>query len=301
MHMPQTSTPTQPITQQRIFPTTDYPRLWWIAAILTSISPPTAFLYVGRWWWAVGGYIALAAWIIFCTVAGFSARCLSVLIMLGLFLLYSAIPVLRALARKRPYSLRSYNRLIWYAASLIIWLAPAVWINLSPGSILGLRTMSVSDINMYSTLLPGDEILIDTRAYARKSPAIGDIVLYQASTAPQPELLARVVALPGDTVSMRLKTLYLNGKRMTPPHTASFADSVTFMPSDKSNRDSFTGIEVPPGHVFILGDSRDTAVDSRNVGPIDKEMIIGRAEFVFYSRDGLVTRLERIGLRLNEP
>jgi len=275
-------------------------RKWWVAALWALVSPPTAFLYAGKSGWAGAGFLGLAGWIIFCLAAGFVARVYGTLVVFSIGLVYSTLPVLFALMYRREYRKRSFNSLRWYLGSAVAWLLCLVFIQLTSERTLGLATYSIRAGSMEDTLLPGDYVLADTRAYDRVTPRRGDIVFMRFPKRGNIIYTKRIAGLPGDSIQMKYKLLYVNGKLTSPPRTATYQDPDRIFPSNLSPRDNYGPEIVPPGHYFALGDNRDNSFDSRFWGTVPHNLIMGRAMMVIYSREGLVTRLERLGLRLDD-
>jgi signal peptidase I len=273
-------------------------RRWWIAGLWTLVSPPTAFLYVGLAGGAVAGYSLGVVWMVFCLFAEFNARLYGLVVAVGVLLVYSTIPVLAALARRRLYRKNRWNNRRWYLFSLALSLVAVVFVHLTQKKIIGLDSHTVRTTFMANTLLPGDYILIDTHAYGRVEPQPGDLVVFQAPRPPQRSLVMRVVGLPGDTLRITFKLLYINGKMIGAPATATFNDPERIFPEQLSPRDNYGPLVVPADHYFLLGDNRDEARDSRFWGPVPREMILGRAKMIYCSRKGLIARLERIGRHL---
>jgi len=173
--------------------------------------------------------------------------------------------------------------------------------------------------SMRPTLLEGDVVLVNRLAYDLKLP-LSDVVLLAlaeprrgdvvtlSSPAGGTRLIKRVVGLPGDRVAMRGGVLVLNGQplaygdgltrseRVAPgwvvdaqratedldgrPH------AVQFLPALRARRD-FAEITVPAGQYFLLGDNRDNSEDSRFIGTVPRERLIGRAHHVLVSADWL--------------
>lgn len=273
-------------------------RRWWIATLWTLISPPTAFLYMGRAGWAVAGYALAVLWVIFCLLADFNARVNGLLAAIGILLVYSTVPVLMALAQRQSCRKTRWNHVRWYLPSLALSVLFIVFIHLTQERIVGLTGHAVRMEFMANTLLPGDYVLIDTRAYDRSEPQPGDLVIFQAPREPRRTLVMRVVGLPGDTLRIKFKLLYINGKMVNAPRTGTFRDPDRIFPENLSPRDNCGPLVIPRDHYYLLGDNRDEARDSRFWGPVPREMIRGQAKMIYYSREGLITRLERIGLRL---
>ena len=86
------------------------------------------------------------------------------------------------------------------------------------------------------------------------------------------------IALGGDTIELRDKQLFVNGIELSEPY-AHYDDAM------ESVR-TFAPLRVPAEHVFILGDSRDNANDSRYRGPIPMRDVTGRVAYIFSVRDG---------------
>jgi signal peptidase I len=148
-------------------------------------------------------------------------------------------------------------------------LAGALWLYFT------YRIGVVPSQSMAPTLQPGDKFLINLRAYRHRLPQRGDIVVFRDPAGEY--LVKRVIALPGETVVLAGGQLYVNGQPLYEPYLA-----------EPPMVESPLGGVVPEGHVFVLGDNRNFSEDSRDLGPVPIERIMGRAEYIVspFSRRG---------------
>lgn len=171
--------------------------------------------------------------------------------------------------------------------------------------------------SMRPTLLEGDVVLVDRLAYDVKipltdislmrlgNPERGDVVTF-TSPANGMRLIKRLVAVPGDVVEMRDDRLFVNGTAAVysgrvegRERIASDVDvrsvratetvagnerTVQFLPDAAAMR-SFGPIVVPKDRYFFLGDNRDDSADSRFIGAVARDRLIGRAHHVLVSAD----------------
>lgn len=189
----------------------------------------------------------------------------------------------------------------------------------------GIFRTAVADWNpipsgsMRPTLLEGDVVLVNRLAYDLKLPLTdvvllplgeprrGDVVTL-SSPAGGTRLIKRIVGLPGDRIEMRGDRLILNGEpvayhnahkrgeTLTPgwvvdavratENLDGHEHAVQFMPGLNAKR-SFAEVTVPVGEYFLLGDNRDNSEDSRFIGTVPREKLIGRAHHVLVSADWL--------------
>ena len=188
--------------------------------------------------------------------------------------------------------------------------------------------------SMYPTLLVGDEIFVNKLAYDLKvpfttkhitrwaDPQRGDIVvLYSPEDGTR--LVKRVVGVPGDLIAMIDNHLIINGRpasyavaqgyvaQQTEPGLSSeqrvfleaIADSSHPMmetPARPAMR-SFGPVLVPAGKYLVLGDNRDNSKDSRYIGMVERDSIVGRARNVLVSWNAehyFLPRAERFWYRL---
>jgi signal peptidase I len=177
----------------------------------------------------------------------------------------------------------------------------------------------IPSASMRPTLLEGDVVLVNRLAYDLKLPLTdvvllplgepkrGDVVTF-SSPVGGTRLIKRIVGLPGDRVAMRDGQLVLNGRpqdcRDTQRHGETLAQgwvvdalratedldgrphAVQHLPGLAARRD-FAEITVPAGHYFMLGDNRDNSEDSRFIGSVPREKLIGRAHRVLVAADWL--------------
>ena len=134
----------------------------------------------------------------------------------------------------------------------------------------------VREHSMENTLKQNDYVFVSRRYYTwfKKDLTRGDIIVFKSdlTTASGSEklLVKRIIAIPGDTVSIADGQVFVNGA----PSDASFT------------KDGYTGgsmaeVTVPAGHVFVLGDNRQNSTDSRSpvVGFVDINTIKGKVVF----------------------
>ncbi len=160
--------------------------------------------------------------------------------------------------------------------------------------------------SMLPTLQIGDHILVSKFAYGLRlpypfektlvswrQPRRGDVIVFVYPRDRSKDFIKRVVAVEGDTVEIRHKHLYINGKRVKDSH-AYFAEGSREMPGPRDNLGPLT---VPPHHVFVMGDNRDRSHDSRYWGFVNLDDIKGKAFLIYWSWDGRDrwVRWERIG------
>lgn len=152
----------------------------------------------------------------------------------------------------------------------------------------------VSGQSMEPTFLDGEYVLTDKVSYQTGEPQRGDVVVFhapEASGCPEGtgcDFIKRVMALPGDTISVHDNALYINGRPLPEPYIP---------PENVTKAGAFTegGREVLLGEneYMVIGDNRPFSSDSRVWGPIGKEEIVGRAFFRYWPVDkmGIIPRV----------
>ena len=89
------------------------------------------------------------------------------------------------------------------------------------------------------------------------------------------KIIKRVIGLPGDTVSYKNKTLYINGKKVEENFTHT-NDTRDFKLGDIGYQ------KIPGDKYFVVGDNRNNSMDSRIIGLVDKDQILGSVSFRFF-------------------
>ena len=130
--------------------------------------------------------------------------------------------------------------------------------------------------------MTGDYIFVNKLAYQYREPMAGDIIVFEYPLNREKDYIKRVVALPGQTVEVIDKVLYVDGVVAPIPANSKNTDPQV-LAAELSNRDNFGPIQVPAGQYFVMGDNRDDSEDSRFWGFVPADNILGKAVFIYWS------------------
>lgn len=136
--------------------------------------------------------------------------------------------------------------------------------------------------SMENALFEGDYIFVNKLAYSYTEPAMGDIIIFKFPLNPTRDYIKRIIALPGQTVEVIDKVVYVDN-RLAEIFTNVKYDDPKIMAAQLSMRDNFGPVQVPEDQYFVMGDNRDDSQDSRFWGFLPKENIKGKAVFVYWS------------------
>ncbi len=134
--------------------------------------------------------------------------------------------------------------------------------------------------SMVPTLQIGDRLLVDKLAYRFRSPARGEIIVFKYPGDDTRDFIKRIIALPGETLEIRNRVVYINGRPLT--------DEVYAQHTDMDRiplRDDYGPVTVPYGSYFMMGDNRENSADSRVWGFLTQDRIIGHAFVLYWSRN----------------
>ncbi len=108
----------------------------------------------------------------------------------------------------------------------------------------------------------------------------GDILVFKFPRDETRDFIKRVIGLPGDTIEVREKTVFVNGKPLVEPYAKynERGDQGAF-----AARDKFGPVRVPEGHLFMMGDNRDNSLDSRAWGFLNMNKVRGEAFIIYWS------------------
>ena len=168
--------------------------------------------------------------------------------------------------------------------------------------------------SMENNLLIGDHLVVNKFVFGPTESSIerallptrpvrrGDVVVFKYPEEPDRDFIKRVVGLPGETVEIRNKQVFIDGKPLDEPY-AHFIDA-PLRPEDPeyglhssdSIRDSWGPQTVPAGELLVLGDNRDNSRDSRYWGFLPVDQVKGRALLIYWSINADREDYQRSGL-----
>ncbi len=149
---------------------------------------------------------------------------------------------------------------------------------------LAVQNFNIDGHSMEPNLHDQELILVDKWTYLFHAPARGDVVVFKAPPNPSVDYIKRVIGLPGDIITIKDTTVYVNGTALSEPYVR---------PENQGNPyPSFTNRIVPANTYFVLGDNRNGSSDSRDWGCLPRANVIGRAALVYWplglNNDGLL-------------
>ncbi|MGB9561173.1 MAG: signal peptidase I [bacterium] len=136
--------------------------------------------------------------------------------------------------------------------------------------------------SMEDTLLIGDFLLAEKITYRFRDPRPGEIVIFKYPLNPSKDFVKRCIAVEGQTVYIKDKIVFVDGKPFNESPGVKFTDP-NVLPSTLSQRDNFGPLKLQKGEFFVMGDNRDNSFDCRFWGPLKREFIIGKPMFIYFS------------------
>ena len=131
--------------------------------------------------------------------------------------------------------------------------------------------------SMNHTLLNSELMVVTKPEYLLGDPEHNDVVVCHYPNRGNTYFVKRVVGLPGDTIAIQDGYLYLNGEKQP-------EDFLTIRPNYNMSE-----YKIPEGKYFVLGDNRASSNDSHIIGPLDRDMILGKVHFVIFPFDSIRT------------
>jgi signal peptidase I len=153
--------------------------------------------------------------------------------------------------------------------------------------------------SMENNLLIGDHLLVNKFVLGptmwpieRALLPIGtirrrDVLVFKYPEEPDRDFIKRVIGLPGETLEVREKKVYINGAPLDEPYahylTPAADESQYHEVTSFDVRERYGPVMVPPNQYFMMGDNRDNSLDSRFWGPIPRENVFGRLSLLYWS------------------
>ena len=153
--------------------------------------------------------------------------------------------------------------------------------------------------SMEENLLIGDHLLVNKFIFGPTASAIerkllpvtsirrGDVIVFKYPEEPDRDFIKRVIGLPGETLEVREKQVYVNGTALVEPYAhylqpvaspSAFHEVTSF-----DVRERYGPVTVPPNQFFVMGDNRDNSQDSRYWGFLPRENVKGKALVIYWS------------------
>ena len=209
---------------------------------------------------------------------------------------------------EKPQADSPARKSIWreYAEAIIIAMLLAFTIR-----VFVVQAFKIPSGSMIPSLLIGDHILGNKMAYgfqlpqdckfdlsfppmtcySSKSlidfdrPERGDVIVFRYPEDEEKDFIKRIVGKPGDTIQIRNKVIYVNGKPLDDKTWTQRIDP-GIIDGRITPRDNIDPITVPTDSYFVMGDNRDQSLDSRFWGYVKIHKIKGRAFLVYWSWKG---------------
>jgi signal peptidase I len=156
--------------------------------------------------------------------------------------------------------------------------------------------------SMEENLLIGDHLLVNKFVLGPSASSVertllpigtikrGEVIVFKYPVEPDRDFIKRVIGLPGETVELKDKKVYINGQPLDEPYVhflqppsggSEFHEETGF-----DVRERYGPVTVPPNQYFVMGDNRDNSQDSRYWGFLPRENVKGKALLIYWSYEG---------------
>ncbi len=133
---------------------------------------------------------------------------------------------------------------------------------------------SIPSASMMPSLQPGDHILV--MPYRWSEPGRGDVIVFRSPIEGSELMVKRIIALPGDLIDSRAGRVRIGEHAIAEPYLLRQATT-----------GSISAQLVPADSFFVMGDNRETSLDSRRWGTLPRNLVVGRVRMILWSSTDL--------------
>lgn len=135
--------------------------------------------------------------------------------------------------------------------------------------------------SMMPTLEHGDRMIVNKIGYNIGNPDRFDIIVFHAPE--EKDYIKRIIGLPGDHIAYENDQLYINGEPVAEPYLEDFKQGINgTLTEDFTLEEKIGASVIPEGTVFVMGDNRRHSKDSRIIGVVPIEEVVGSTSFIFW-------------------
>ena len=182
-------------------------------------------------------------------------------------------------------TLREYTESIVIAVILALFVR--TWI---------VQAFKIPTGSMENNLLIGDHLLVNKFIFGPTASSVGrtllpvrdirrgDIIVFKYPDEPDRDFIKRVIGLPGETLELRAKKVYIDGQPLDEPYVHFLEPASDSQETTSFDvRERYGPVRVPEGQYFVMGDNRDNSQDSRYWGFLPRNYVKGRALMIYWS------------------
>ncbi len=178
---------------------------------------------------------------------------------------------LRAPSRERARSSRWWL-VLFIPLALTASFAHSNWLLL----VAGLRPFDIPPTGMEQTVLRGDRVMVDLKAYRHSKPKAHDVLIFRKDGT---SFMKRVLAVGGDSIEGKDGMILVNHQQLEEPYVQHLGNAPVEL-------NQFGPMEIPAGQLFVAGDNRDVSRDSRlsEFGLVPEERVGGKGLYIIRSK-----------------
>jgi signal peptidase I len=296
----------------------------WVAVILSFVMPSLGHVYSGAFRRAGLFYGTGIMFKLLWRAIGVSTfTSMIVMLVMGAAYYFAAAADAWFIAR-RTGSLTLGRFQKWYVYLILIVISGLIW-EAVPSGAAGYKSYSIPSRAMVPTILKGDRLMVNLKAYDNSDPQRGDIVVFKFPQDEKITFIKRVIAIPGDEISQKDTTITINGKPVSLKPASEneralldrdvktvFGEKAVnialedlgsphFVVYEKDHQHiGLKPVKMAPGEYFVMGDNRDNSNDSRFWGTVPRKNILGKAAYLFLplTEEEDAVRWDRLGKAL---
>jgi signal peptidase I len=144
------------------------------------------------------------------------------------------------------------------------------------------QVFEVEGSSMEPNFHNNEYLLVEKVSYRLHAPKRGDVVVFKYPNNPEVNYIKRIIGLPGETVRIANNQVSVNGQPLAEGYLTSGEETLVSAAGDRPYE-----LTLSSDQYFMMGDNREHSSDSRDWGPLKRDLMIGRASVVIFPHSGV--------------